>query len=613
MTEREISQILLIRSVEECNPHFFTPGVLLDALRESGERDSDITLIQKRAHYLFHQLPDTLKRIPQTVLLPRKWIALLCILVFFLGIGFNYLGRSDKIHILYNPVVLLVLWNIIVFSLFLIRHFIFKKKKGSGVASHTDETSLKTGHSDESHATPIRHPKPGYSFSMPRWLLRKLWFSLHHQILKKKQEVSHISSSLKITYQYMEHWWDMNQHALLARFARSVHLLAVCLVLGALAGIYIRGLFFVYNVVWKSTFIHDPTHIALILNIIFGLPSQLLEGSLIEQSSIALLTSPDGEPAATWIHIFAVSAFIYVIPERFLLMFLESRTIKTLKNQMTIDASDPYYARYIRIAQEIHASRLQDEISTVVQGEVSKLSESIALYARDRFYDTHIVSHLKQFRNNGGCIRDLEDAIAQQSEHFTVELNSFLEEAQANFKKSLSDGVSRVIGKKLSAIELNVGNELQVKTDAYQEALDGTVTHKITGGIGLAVTAAVAATVGTISGGFGKVLGIAVISTLLHTTGPVGFLIGALAGLLLGGGASLLAKDKITNAVKNQKFPAFSTQIILRESKLNQTIERGRMQVYTAIKTEIEKKLTPHADEITNQILAKIALSINQQ
>jgi len=128
----------------------------------------------------------------------------------------------------------------------------------------------------------------------------------------------------------------------------------------------------------------------------------------------------------------------------------------------------------------------------------------------------------------------------------------------------------------------------------------------MTSSISLAVTGAVAATMGTVSGGFGKVLGVAVISTLLHTTGPVGFLIGALAGLLLGGSASVLARDKITDAVKNRSFPGFSTRMLLGESRMNRMIEEGRTRLYASIRRQIEDKLIEHKDEVTDQILSNI-------
>jgi hypothetical protein len=227
---------------------------------------------------------------------------------------------------------------------------------------------------------------------------------------------------------------------------------------------------------------------------------------------------------------------------------------------------------------------------------------------QDNFYDTHIVPQFIRFRNNGGRVRDLETEIERESEKFRDTLNSFLQDAQDNFLNSLSEGVSEIIGKKLSAIEIDLGRHVHVKPETYREALDDSVTRNMTNAISVAVTAAVAATVGTISGGFGKVLGIAIVSTILHTTGPVGFLIGAIAGLLLGGGAAVLAKDKITDIVKNRKFPAFTTQMLLREAKMTRMMHEGREEVYRLIRAETERKLLHQGEDITNQILSRIAI-----
>ncbi len=605
MTDREIADILLIRSVEEVHPHYFAPNVLLDALRKSGGAKSDITLILQRAHYLSGRLPDSLKDIPFSLYLARKWIVISCIAVFLMGVLFNYLGSGDKIHILYNPVVLLILWNIFVFILFFVR-YLFKRK------SEPDHSSLKKAQGKKKPSEP-RHdrgnyPEPGYASFTSRWLLRKVWFSFHKQLVIKKQDVQRMSSPLKVTYSFLELWWDINYRVYIARFTRFIHVLAIILVLGALTGIYMRGLFFEYNVVWKSTFIHDPEKIVVILNIFFGLPSQMLNGAFIDNTGVSLLSAMSGSPAASWIHLFALSAVLFVIPERLLLVLLESGRIKSQTAHRVIELDDPYYARHIRLAQEMQIHRLQNEISAVVHRDITKLAESIAAYVRDNFYDTHIVPYFIRFRNDGGRIRDLETEIESESETFRDTLNTFLGGEQDTFIHSLSEGVSAIIGEKLSAIEVDVGKDVHVNSETYMEALDQSVTHNMTSVIGLAVTAAVAATVGTISGGFGKVLGIAIVSTVLHTSGPVGFLIGAVAGLLLGGSAAVLAKDKITDVVKTRKFPAFSTRMLLRESRLNRMIEGGRADMYRLIREEIESKLLPQGEEITNQILSRVAI-----
>ena len=613
MTERDISQVLMVRSVEECVPDFFSPEIQLEALREAGASDDDRTLILKRAYYLFQKLPGRLQDISFSINPPRTWTVTVCIAVFFLGILFNYLGPGGRVHILYNPVVLLLLWNIAVFLILFTGHFIRKKKRFKDVFPGQTEKSLK------SLKTGDREPPPGHSYeheftlSLSRWMLRKLWFSLHHQLWKRKRDMNHLSSSLKMAQQYLDNWWALNRQVVMSRFTRTVHILALCLVTGALTGIYIRGLFFEYNVVWKSTFIHDPGDISVILNILFGLPSLIINGTFIDESHIALLLRPEGEPAALWIHLFAMSTFMFVFPERLLLIILEAGRIRSLTRERTINLAEPYYARYITLSQEMQETRLQSEISYLVHSELSSMCESVALFTRDKFYDIHIVPLFHQFRQNGGRIRDLENEITHQSEKFRTELDSFLEGAQEDFKKSLSAGVSRVMGKKLSSIEVSVGNEIHVNPDTFRKALDESVTQNMTDFISMAVTAAVAAAAGTISGGFGKVLGIAIVSALLHTSGPIGFLIGALAGLLLGGGASVLAKEKITDIVKNQKFPGISTRILMRESKLKRAIEQARSQVYTVIKTEAEENLAPHREMITRSIVSQIAIPSRTQ
>jgi hypothetical protein len=330
MTERDISQVLMVRSVEESDPDFFTPEMQLEALRESGESDNDRTLILKRASYLFQKLPGRLQDISFSIHPPRTWTVAACIAVFFIGILFNYLGPGGRVHILYNPVVLLLLWNIAVFLILLSEYFFRKKKRHKDVFPGRIEKPLKSDETGERETPPGYSYEPEFTFSLTRWMLRKLWFPLHHQLWKRRRGMDHLSSSLKAAQRYLDYWWALNRQVVMSRFARTVHVLALCLVTGALAGIYIRGLFFEYNVVWKSTFIHAPGDISVILNILFGLPSLLMNGTFIDESHIALLLRPEGEPAARWIHLFAMSTLMFVFPERLLLIFLEAGRIRGL-------------------------------------------------------------------------------------------------------------------------------------------------------------------------------------------------------------------------------------------------------------------------------------------
>lgn len=610
MTEQELSQVLLVRSVEEQEPGLFSPEILLEALRVAGDAEDDQSLAAKRSGYLFSSLPQQIREIARRPSIPRKWTTVLFIAVFFLGLAFNYLGPAGPVHIVYNPLVLLLIWNLAVFLFFLLRRLFAGKNRPPVPALLVGPPdAARAAEQSDVQAVPVRRSFP---FSPLSWLVRKLWFSLHQRMAKRKQDAKSISSYFKIASSYGEHWWDSHHGLVVARAVRIVHLLAIVLVTGALAGVYLRGLFSEYNVVWKSTFIHDPEAIALVLNSILGLPSRLVTGSFIDVQAAAALKSPGGVPAARWIHIFAVSIFLYVVPLRLVLAFLESRRIRKLSRNISVGLAEPYYTHSIALAREMRANRLQEEISGMIRREVSALAGSIATYARDNFYDRLIVPRLKEFRQNGGRIRDLEEGITRESEAFRDELARYADSAQEDFKRAVSKGGSRIVGRTLLSLDITVGGDLQVKPDAYTSTLDNAVTRDMTKAISIAVTAATAATVGTISGGFGKALGIAVVSTLLHTTGPVGFVIGALAGLLLGGSASIMARDRITDTVRNRSFPGFSTRLMIGESKLNQTIDKGRIQVFTFIKAEVEEKLSPHVSTITGQVLANIAKALSK-
>ena len=58
---------------------------------------------------------------------------------------------------------------------------------------------------------------------------------------------------------------------------RLFHAAAAALAVGAVAGMFVRGIFFDYAMVWRSTFIRDPESAALALRAAFG-PAALALG-----------------------------------------------------------------------------------------------------------------------------------------------------------------------------------------------------------------------------------------------------------------------------------------------------------------------------------------------
>src|SRR5690554_6533566 len=112
MEQESAARVMLVRAVEEVLPQRIAPEMLLEARIAAGDPPEGETWIARRAAYLVeHALAPYGAVLSRSELaLPGPW--LLIVLAFLLGLGSNYLGPSAKIHVLWNPIVVLISWNI---------------------------------------------------------------------------------------------------------------------------------------------------------------------------------------------------------------------------------------------------------------------------------------------------------------------------------------------------------------------------------------------------------------------------------------------------------------------------------------------------------------------
>jgi len=108
------------------------------------------------------------------------------------------------------------------------------------------------------------------------------------------------------------------------------------------------------------------------------------------------------------------------------------------------------------------------------------------------------------------------------------------------------------------------------------------------------------------SGGLGKSLGVAIVAMLLHTTGPVGFLIGLIVGSVVAVGAWWLGKEKIANAVETLDLPAVVVKTALWESRFQRLIDDGRKQFEESVRGSVDEWLKALQPRITTEILARV-------
>jgi hypothetical protein len=294
-----------------------------------------------------------------------------------------------------------------------------------------------------------------------------------------------------------------------------------------------------------------------------------------------------------------------VLFPRAILATLSARRARTEARSIQLDLSEAYYTEKITTARESHTHRIRDGIATTFRLEVGKLAESVALFVREQFFDKIVAPILVAFRNRGGRIKDLEAELSDSKAKFESKLSEHLHTAQQELQQSLNVGIQSVIGRELhrtpSALSAVSPGSLRL-----EQKLTGSVATNVGDTIGATVTAAVAAAVATISGGVGKTLGVAILSSLLGTSGPIGLLIGGIVALVLVGGAYLLGRDRVTEAVKGWHIPASVVSLALRDSK----IEQAREATYAQIKQEIQSRLDPQISEVTETILQQMSLAV---
>ena len=140
-----------------------------------------------------------------------------------------------------------------------------------------------------------------------------------------------------------DHWWRGAAGPLVAaRIRRLLHVGAATVVLGAVAGMYLRGLGFQYRATWESTFLGADT-VQSLLGVVLGPAARLLG---VEVPSVAPLEEGSGD-AALWIHLYAVTAVVWVVLPRALLAWVESRRCAELVTGLSVNLEIGYFRRLL--------------------------------------------------------------------------------------------------------------------------------------------------------------------------------------------------------------------------------------------------------------------------
>ena len=602
MKEDEAAPILLVRSIEEIEPKAFSPAALSTALTTAASDLRPSTWFLARARYLLNSVLHPYGSVLRVAQLPAGWTLPVCAVAFCLGMATNYLGPSEKIPILLNPIMALVAWNLCLYIILVIwrlrAHFRKRWRAARPIATGAVRPT------EALSAPPLR------SRSLP-WVVRVLfpflWIGLHNLTLRFHATRKEALSFVKIARRFWSHWIDAARPLMAARWRRLSHCLAIALAAGAIAGMYIRGIFLRYDVIWSSTFITDEEAVGRWIEILFApalWAARIANPAVASEINFSRLMTAEGAPAALWIHLFVITALLTIIVPRSLLASAQAFAVRRARGDVRVDFDD-YFARLIR-------PQIEALISAEIDQAVDQFAQAMAGFVCRQFYDQRLVPELTRFRDLGGKINDLRERIHQRCEESRGEINEFAAEKLKELEAEIAAAVERTLRTVRQDFQwiAAVGPDLLpgsviLPEDDFHSAIKP-IGANFTDAIGASIAASVAVALGTLAGGFGESLEIAILVALLGTSGPVGFLIGALAGLVLGAGAWWWGREQITEGIEGIRLPGKLVSTILWQSRFDRLVEEGRTKCRDVVTARIGEMISPLTARIGAEVWTRL-------
>ncbi len=599
--ERDLVALLLVKAVEEEDPALFSREALSESALSAVDAADDAALLAKRSSVLFLHLPRPLRAWAHVGLLPEHSVGAVAVAAFLVGALSNYLGPARLVHVVYNPLAFLILWNLGFYVMLAWRRS--SRRRDPGAPRAATAAAL----------PPL--PRPGPSLPGARadaargrllaFALPGAWLAWQRVATGFRSGRGELAQLRKVGARFWPAYWRAAGGVVAARAHALLHLGAIALLVGGVAGIYFRIFFFDYLVVWESTLLKSPHSIARFLNAFLGPACLILDGALLSPEVVQPLLLPEGSPAAAWIHRLALTGVLVVALPRALLAARAARRASRLAAGIELDFSEPYFAETLRAAREGVIHRVREGIALTVRLEIARFSAAIAHFVQSRFFDQIAAPALIGFRNRGGRVAELESELAQQRARFEPELEAQLRACDAEFRERVAAGVREVAGAELAQAPAATAG-LAPGSLAVDPRLAGGVAASVGDAVGMAVTAAATAAVAALSGGIGKTLGVAILSTLLHTSGPIGLLIGGIAALATFGAAFALGRERVAAAAKGWWIPAPIAAFALRDSKL----EAARAATYQQVEQEIRACLEPQVTATTEAVLRQLSLAL---
>jgi hypothetical protein len=229
------------------------------------------------------------------------------------GMASDVIGASQRISLLSGPVLGLLAWNLVVYLVLFARYI----------------------------------TSPWQARSARRWTIpaRLAWIM---QGFGTARRTARMPAPLPA---FASAWLAASQPLTGARVASLLHAAAALFGAGMLAGMYLRGLVLEYRAGWESTFL-DAGIVNALLKVVLGPAAALTGMSLPDAGMLETLRMPanPGGPAASWIHLYALTVVTVVLAPRSVLALWHGWRAKRLARRFPLPAGDGYFAGLSRAA-----------------------------------------------------------------------------------------------------------------------------------------------------------------------------------------------------------------------------------------------------------------------
>lgn len=233
------------------------------------------------------------------------------VLAFVLGLILSVLDGARGINIFALPLVLAIAWNLLIYVVLLAR-------RGRAL-------------------------RPGFGRFYARWVRGRIDSLLGHSTRFNAP----LAPGLR---RFAGDWWDIAQPLFAARARRLLHLAAIAVALGLVAGYYLRGFVLRSAAGWEGGSFLGSETAHVLLTVLYG-PASLLSGIPIpaaEDIENLRWSAPSlagvGEPAS-WLHLIALTAVLYVVLPRLILALVASFSLWRLSRHLAVPQGVAGYVR----------------------------------------------------------------------------------------------------------------------------------------------------------------------------------------------------------------------------------------------------------------------------